>query len=1289
MKGNRNAPPPPSGSIPPSPTAKGTAKYTNKDGSKFITVPKMSTPVDSAQPSPTTASSPAAAAAAPFTPEAESAQPVNRKKQKRRAKAAAKAAAEQAQTNQSVHGIPSPPRTNDQQSADADPEDDEEDHIPGQGFPNHSPYRNGGSQDMSGKTKKSKKKKKKSAAAPGADEPPNSNQYSQRAQGQSPAAAPAPPPPPPPPSQRERVGMSREKIWNTNSQEERERIKEFWLGLSETERKSLVKVEKDAVLKKMKEQQKHTCSCTVCGRKRTAIEEELEGLYDAYYEELEQYANHPTQGEGPPMLRPRRSFGSMGGMRPRGLHSRFSNHQPSHGRIMDPVADYEEDEAELEDEGEAEDEAEEAYSEDEVEDDMYSEDEQEPSEELHRSDYAADFFSFGNSLTVQGRDRLPILPSFLQSYPFSGAGNNAYGSSSLGGILTVADDLLKNDGKKFIEMMEQLAERRMAREEDARGQFERGYDHTNGDRYGHNHPPPPDDEEFEDEEEEYDEDEEEEYDSQEEEEDTMTEEQRMEEGRRMFQIFAARMFEQRVLTAYREKVAKERQAKLLEELEAENQQDAQRKAKKAKEAQKRKEKAAKKKEAQAEEKARREAEKAAQEAARRAEEARKVEEQRLKAEEKRKKREAQRKTEEEERQRKEAERLRKVQEREEAERKAREAREREKKAREEARLKEKEVRERKEREARERKERQERDRREKEANRARAAREAQEAREAKEGKDAKEKRKKEDKAAQPVPVPVTLPRRAPAQQPPAPVVAPVPALPQQNSTSFASPQIPVATPAFSKAPTPMRARQPSQQESSAVSSGAASTSGSAPSQNPSPHPITPVHASPGPIAPPSMGGATGNSSQTGNHPPSYTASPIGVPPKSTPLQHGPFGVPSMGGAMSFPPGLPQMPPGFGNPPLRDPLFHPLPGFRPAPGMMPMPPGFGGSVGNRGFPMHPPPGFHGLDSPTPSMAQVMSPVAQKESPSPHSRQDSATFDAGASQPTSRPTPIGRPASVVQGLRPSSESPLGGLPKPEPKEHLGSRALLDDLDDGLLEFSGRMSRNASAPGPRPIPGFPMPPFGMDPLFSHNPWAPPGPMQLQPNPFNSLPPPGFGHSPLSIHGPMGMPWGNPGASGSTFGGQGVADRPTVPRTVAVRKMLRRAYEDLADAESKKAEGGKLAEDGGGDSLFIPLARLKTQVEMLNHGQAVHEMELLVICETEGNENNGGGSFDVREDGKGTKSIRFVAGDDRPTPQPVQKAVGYHHHPGSPVGSSQPAQSRAAAAAGYSQGSPIGGSR
>lgn len=88
-----------------------------------------------------------------------------------------------------------------------------------------------------------------------------------------------------------------------------------------------------------------------------------------------------------------------------------------------------------------------------------------------------------------------------------------------GGILTVADDLLKNDGKKFIEMMEQLAERRMAREEDAKEQMyanANGYGHpANGmhahGHHAHNHPPPVDDDEYDDEEED-----DEEYDSQDE-----------------------------------------------------------------------------------------------------------------------------------------------------------------------------------------------------------------------------------------------------------------------------------------------------------------------------------------------------------------------------------------------------------------------------------------------------------------------------------------------------------------------------------------------------------------------------------------------------------------------------------------------------------------------------------------------------------------------------------------------------------------------------------------------------
>jgi hypothetical protein len=108
----------------------------------------------------------------------------------------------------------------------------------------------------------------------------------------------------------------------------------------------------------------------------------------------------------------------------------------------------------------------------------------------------------------------------------------------------------------------------------------------------------------------------------------------------------------------------------------------------------------------------------------------------------------------------------------------------------------------------------------------------------------------------------------------------------------------------------------------------------------------------------------------------------------------------------------------------------------------------------------------------------------------------------------------------------------------------------------------------------------------------------------------------------------------------------------------MLRRACEELADGVGKQ--------DGNSPQQapvkFIPLEKIKAQIEMFNHGHPVEEKEILDICETEGNEVNGGGSFDVRDDDKGGKLIRFVSGDEQRTPQPVQRAVGYH--PGSPIG-------------------------
>lgn len=210
--------------------------------------------------------------------------------------------------------------------------------------------------------------------------------YASRSAGYHP-----PPPPPPPPlskaALRSAHHISNDRIWNTSTAEERERIKEFWLSLGEEDRRSLVKVEKDAVLNKMKEQQKHSCSCTVCGRKRTAIEEELEVLYDAYYEELEQYANHQqiSPGDGTPIMAPPRTNGRL--MPPSQRMPGMYNPRSSRGRIQE-VTD-EDDEYGDEDD----------YSDEDEEDDISD---GEPAEPMGP---AADFFNFGSSLTVQGTAR--------------------------------------------------------------------------------------------------------------------------------------------------------------------------------------------------------------------------------------------------------------------------------------------------------------------------------------------------------------------------------------------------------------------------------------------------------------------------------------------------------------------------------------------------------------------------------------------------------------------------------------------------------------------------------------------------------------------------------------------------------------------------------------------------------------------------------------------------------------------------------------------------------------------
>ena len=1183
--------PRPANQTPASP--RNTAKYTNKDGSKFITVPKGAASEPS-QPSTPTTTQPSAPPQDPSSNN-DPAPTVNRKKQKRRQKAAAKAAAAEQAANGHASPRSNTGRTPGAGLADHEtvPSDDDEyeyvlageERLPMSNGHHHEDF----------KSKKNRKKKKKNAVDSSHEASPQvAPSHLQRQESTGGRGS----------------GMSRDKIWSTSNQEERERIKEFWLGLGEDERKSLVKVEKDAVLKKMKEQQKHTCSCTVCGRKRTAIEEELEGLYDAYYVELEQFAN---QGEGPPMLPSARDFPLRP---PRRLPSSYAGQPPSRGRIVEHVGDDEDDDDELE----------EGYSDDEGEDDDYSDDE--PPEEFHSSHDrdVADFLTFGNSLQVKGTQLLELLL-------------NRYGNMDLGGILTVADDLLKNDGKRFIEMMEQLAERRMAREEDAREHFARGYGHPNG-SYStpHNHPPPEDDydeEEEEDEEEDYDDSQDEEYEDEEVYsnpsvmpsqshtecccQDPMTEEQRMEEGRRMFQIFAARMFEQRVLSAYKEKVAKERQQKLLEELEEESRQVDEQKARKAKNAQKKKDKAAQKKQALAEEKARREAEKAAEEAERLEAERRRIAEQKQRAEEKRKQKEAQKKAEEESRLRKEAERQRRLHEQREKqaeqERKSREAKEREKKLKEEQRLKEKDAREQKEREAQERKEKQERDKREKEARAAKALKEAQEA------KELKEKAREEKAAAQKAAFQPQLQPAKRGQQLPVPIPTVLPQHPP-NPANYASPKIPVATPVISKAPTPIRPRTISQQEASQTSSSS-SQPASTTSQNASPHQMTPV-MSPGLIGQ-QRKGSTGTMAPGPQQ--SHSVSPqIGQPRLSN--SGIPFSIPPMG--MQPPPGLAHHPPGFPNRLPHDPMFSPA--FRPGPNMMMPPPGINGPPG-RGFPpmSMPPPGF-------PQAGDQFGmgggfPIPRDGPPPTHARQGSGSFDipSGMSaQPIGRPAPIGRPGSLSQGR--SFED------KEDETTHLGSRALLEDDDPLAGEMNSGSLRNPPPPGLRR--GFPGSPF-MDSAFPmpHNPWGPP---TTGSHPF---PPPGLGNPGWGAPSvPPGFGVGSPSLAMSTI------RAPVQPRHVTVRLLLCQACKDLANSEDT---------DG-----FIELGTIKSQIDSVTGDQSTSEQDLLDLCDTEGSPSNGGGTFEVKRDagGSGKHTVRWQP-DPNDGFNPQFRAVGAPGEIGSPL--------------------------
>lgn len=551
----------------------------------------------------------------------------------------------------------------------------------------------------------------------------------------------------------------------------------------------------------------------------------------------------------------------------------------------------------------------------------------------------------------------------------------------------------------------------------------------------------------------------------------MTEEQRMEEGRRMFQIFAARMFEQRVLTAYREKVARERQQKLLEEIEEETRHRQEREEKKAKDKDKKKERKRLVRQAKEEERLRKEAERSAEEAKQKEIEAKKAEEQRKRKEEQRLKREAERKAAEEERQRKEEEKRKRLQEEREREaereRKRKEHQERERKKKEEAVKREKEEKVAREKEARERKEREDREKKERDA------------RAKKEAADNERKRKEDEAKAKAEAAILAVQQRTQASAPPA-------QLQSQQSSSYGSPHLTVVTPAIPKQGLNMqtpRSRNFSEQGSIQNSQGSSpKTPNVAPRIGTTQSPSTPImhHTLPGPMHGlnkvfgfPNPGGMAPTSPMPHHLPPPPgvsmpdtvfgNMSPMGMNgPMQQPFAPGMPHRPSLGSIPMYPPSHNAFAPsspyrGFGTP-----NGMPIPVSNP-PGMRPI-----GTPG-RGFmdmpyQQQPPPGV-GFPPSSPFMNSVAhSPMSG------HARMPSGGFD-----PVHRPTPIQRPSSVAATTRNGDSRHENDVPS----KVMGSRALLEDDDVEPLSENISPSRRTSHThyAPRPTRGIPT----TSPLFT----------------------------------------------------------------------------------------------------------------------------------------------------------------------------------------------------------------
>ncbi|WFD23527.1 Stress response protein nst1 [Malassezia equina] len=386
-------------------------------------------------------------------------------------------------------------------------------------------------------------------------------------------------------------------ILTISNDDEREQVREFWHTLSRRDRQSMVRAEEQEVLRKLKEYQRHACPCLACLRKRTTVAVKLQDLYTLYFEALEEqvgeYAHSGSSASlGPGPFPGSIALDSHGGVVGANLLLSRPSLRERRKRSLTtyPPGTPGSDRRELPD-------MDEIYDDEEYDDEYDDEFDDEPLEDDYPDEYERSERRRRDDSHCQGGDCYCINSTL-----------------TVKSILTLADELGGSEAHKLILMMEQLGERDASEDNTA---CDVADDESN-----------PSEQE-------------------------LSPDEQREQGWRMFQIFAARTLEQRVLQAYRERLAQDRQLQLLRELEEEESNEKAKEAKRAKENQRKKDKKRQVRQQKEEERLRRE-QKAAEEAAAREADLKRKEELRRKEAQKR---EAERKeVERREAERREAER---------------------------------------------------------------------------------------------------------------------------------------------------------------------------------------------------------------------------------------------------------------------------------------------------------------------------------------------------------------------------------------------------------------------------------------------------------------------------------------------------------------------------------------------------------------------------------------------------------------------------------------------------------